>query len=199
MPSEDKDRPADESPKTQPATAGKSGISPAKVFTFFAIAICGCAADLWTKSWAFATLGMPGTGKTIWVWQDVFGFRTNLNFGALFGIGQGRVDLFVVAAIIAAIGVPLWFFIGRPRRDWTLTVALGMIMAGIGGNLYDRIGLAGEAMDRGVRDWIHVMIGDYAWPTFNIADSMLVCGAILLIFHAIFLDRPEKPSVEESK
>jgi lipoprotein signal peptidase len=38
---------------------------------------------------------------------------------------------------------------------------------------------------RAVRDWILVMIGKYEWPAFNIADSLLVCGAVLLVWHAL--------------
>ena len=180
----------DKTKKMSTSLPANSGFSIARIVTFVLLAVVGCTADLWTKAWAFAKLGMPGTSETMWVWTDVFGFKTNLNFGALFGIGQGKVDFFVIASIVAGIGVPLWFILGRPRRDWTLTVALGLIMGGIGGNLYDRLGLAGEAMQRGVRDWIHVMLGDYAWPTFNIADSLLVCGAIILIGHA-FLVSPD--------
>ena len=41
-----------------------------------------------------------------------------------------------------------------------------------------------------VRDFIHVMIGHWPWPTFNLADSSLVCGAGLLIWHA-FVTRDE--------
>ena len=43
-----------------------------------------------------------------------------------------------------------------------------------------------------VRDWILVMLGSYPWPTFNIADSMLVCGAILMVWQAFRGDGPRK-------
>jgi signal peptidase II len=45
-----------------------------------------------------------------------------------------------------------------------------------------------------VRDWILVMIGRWPWPTFNIADSMLVCGAILLVWHAFRHNPDRQPS-----
>lgn len=206
MASEEKDRPLDTSSHeeirptkdcTKVETASP-GFSPARVVVFLSLAIGGCAADLWTKAWIFAKLGLPGRSHVWWIWDDVFGFQTNLNHGALFGLGQGKVDFFVVASIIAGIGVPLWFFLGRPRRDWTLTVSLGLILGGICGNLYDRLGLPGET-GRAVRDWILVMLGDYHWPTFNIADSLLVCGAILMVFHATFLDRPTAKEAARKK
>jgi len=137
---------------------------------------------------------MPG-GPVWWIWQDRFGFQTSLNEGALFGLGQGGVPLFIALSVLAALGILYWLFFGGAARDRLLTVALGCIFAGIVGNLYDRLGLhglewglltplrAGEPV-RAVRDWILVMIFGHPWPNFNIADSALVCGAILLVWHA---------------
>jgi len=70
---------------------------------------------------------------------------------------------------------------------------------GIFGNFYDRLGLPGLVWPEGypghqggmpvhaVRDFILVMIGPWEWPNFNVADSGLVCGACLLIYHAFFV------------
>ena len=68
-----------------------------------------------------------------------------------------------------------------------------MVTGGILGNLYDRLGLWSTAADRvhAVRDWILISYGGYdlpvlghSWPNFNIADSLLVCGAGMLFWHA---------------
>ena len=48
-----------------------------------------------------------------------------------------------------------------------------------------------------VRDWILVMIGDYPWPNFNIADSCLVCGAILIGIYAVFAPNPNPKQIAE--
>lgn len=166
---------------------------------FFSLAILGCLADLATKSWIFGQLGMPG-GHTWWIWEGVVGFQTSLNEGALFGVGQGMVPIFAALSVVAALAIVWWLFVAGAARDLLLTVALGLITAGIFGNLYDRLGLPGlhwnfanALHDRGdpvfaVRDWILVMIGDWPWPNFNIADSLLVCGAGLLLFHAFRAD-----------
>lgn len=176
-----------------------------RYLVFFAIAAVGCLVDLLTKHWAFEKLGMPG-GRPWWLWQGVFGFQTSLNEGALFGMGQGFVPLFAVLSIVAAVAILFWLFVAGAARDWILTVALGLVMAGTFGNLYDRLGLhdlrwnfANRLHEVGdpvyaVRDWILVMIGRWPWPTFNIADSMLVCGAALLILHAIWTPRPQPAS-----
>ncbi len=125
---------------------------------FFSLAVGGCAADLATKSWIFAKLGMPG-GRTMWIWENYVGFQTSLNRGALFGLGQGQVWLFASLSFVAAAGILYWLFLAGGVRDGWLTVALGAIMAGILGNLYDRLGLwaAPGAIDldyHAVRDWI---------------------------------------------
>lgn len=172
---------------------------------YLSLAIVGCLADLATKSWIFRQLGMPG-GRTWWIWEGVFGFQTSLNEGALFGLGQGMVPVFAALSIAAALAIVGWLFVAGAARDLWLTVALGLITAGIFGNLYDRLGLPGlrwnfaNALHNpgdpvyAVRDWILVMIGDWPWPNFNIADSLLVCGAALLVIHAFRAEQPGPPA-----
>ena len=174
-------------------------VGPSRYLTYFALAVGGCLIDLATKHQVFASLGMPG-GETKWIWPEVFGhhfaFQTSLNEGALFGLGQGSVALLAVLSIAAAAAILYWLFFADAARSLLMTIALGSITAGILGNLYDRLGLpqlhwnfASHVHLQGdpvyaVRDWILVMLGSYPWPTFNIADSMLVCGATLMGWHA---------------
>jgi signal peptidase II len=164
---------------------------------FLAIACSGCVADLITKKLVFDWLGVPDQNShTHWLWTNVVGFQTSLNEGALFGLGQGFVPVFAGLSIIAAIGIFIWLFYAGAARDWLLTISLGCITAGIFGNLYDRLGLmnlvwlndgvhAPGTPVYAVRDYILVMIGSWRWPNFNVADSMLVCGAILLFWQAM--------------
>jgi len=164
---------------------------------FFSLAAVGLAADLATKHWAFDRLGPP-VSPTHWVWKDVFGFQTQLNPGALFGIGSDwRLMPYVTCAlsILAAAAIVVWLFVARAARDLLLTISLGCVTAGILGNLHDRLGLSavdGQPVHQ-VRDWILVMIFGYHWPNFNIADSLLVCGAGLVILHAFFAGEGNKP------
>jgi signal peptidase II len=162
---------------------------------FFALAIGVCVADLGAKTWMFRhhPIGDP----TAWVWNDVVGFQTTLNEGALFGMGQGLWPLFAALSLGAMIGIVVWLFPVGAAHDRLLTVALAFVTGGILGNLYDRLGLPGLVWPPGfgppagapvhaVRDYILVMIGPWHWPNFNIADSSLVSGATLLVFHAFF-------------
>jgi signal peptidase II len=169
-------------------------VPKSRYFVFFTIAAAGCLVDLATKSCVFAWLS--NRRQPYWVVPNLFGFQTNLNEGALFGMGQGMVVLFAVLSVAAAVGILYWLFMAKAARDLLLTVALACVMAGILGNLYDRVGLPGLTWQGSsplhaagdpvyaVRDWILVIIVRYHWPTFNIADSLLVCGAGMLIWHA---------------
>ncbi len=167
---------------------------------FFGSAVVGLIVDLATKKWVFDWLGSPPSGQTYWIWEDVLALKTSLNEGALFGIGQGQGTIFVVLSLLAVLGILLWMYWGGAARDWLLSLALGCVTGGTLGNLYDRLGwsnlrweYANELHEVGepvyaVRDWIYFKLIE--WPIFNIADSLLVCGAILLLWHAFWLDDP---------
>lgn len=170
---------------------------------FGGIALVGCTVDLLTKSWIFDYLGMPSPHRpSKWLIDGIFGVTTSLNEGALFGIGQGQGLVFSLLSVVAALGILYWLFVSQAAHDLLLTIALGSVTAGILGNLYDRLGLSGLKWDGSsnhpagehvyaVRDWLHFKIDHVIdWPIFNIADSLLVCGAALLILHALRTEHP---------
>ena len=170
---------------------------------FFSLAAGGCAVDLLTKHWIFQWRGMPRQNNVWWLWPNYVGIETALNQGALFGLGQGLVTLFATLSIAAACGIIIWLFVGGAARDGVLTFALGCVTGGIFGNLYDRLGLwGGRNQDgeliRAVRDWILLRYGDFTWPNFNVADSLLVCGAALLAWHAWHQEEPPESGVEST-
>ncbi len=122
----------------------RSAVPASRHIVFFAIVVGACAADLATKSCVFRWLGPPGMlREPWWLWKGVFGFQTSLNWGALFGMGQGFWPLFAALSVAAAVGIGVWLFGFGAARDWLLTVALALVTAGILGNLYDRLALHG--------------------------------------------------------
>jgi signal peptidase II len=162
---------------------------------FFGVAVGGCAIDLASKSWIFDRLGMPGRNQ-IWLWRPIFSLTTSLNEGALFGLGQGLTAVFAALLVAAAIFIIYWLFCAGAARDWVLTLTLALIAAGIFGNLYDRLGMHGlrwpGTAERvyAVRDWLYFRIdGVINWPVFNLADSLLVCGAVVLFWHVWTMQR----------
>ena len=174
---------------------------------FGVVAAVAATADLVTKSVAFAALGMPGSGRRVEIVPRILSFETNLNEGALFGMGQGFSAGFAAISLVAIVGI--LGLMSRPatRQDPWLVLALGLIVGGIVGNLYDRLGLPGLAWHappdrlgepvRAVRDWIHFQLpGVIDWPIFNLADSWLVAGAGLLLVST--LRRPAEAAAPEA-
>ncbi len=174
---------------------------------FGTIVTVALTADLATKESAFRQLGMPGMGNRYVLIPGIFVFETNLNEGALFGMGQGMGMVFATVATGALVGI-LWMVSSSATRasTWLLS-ALALISGGILGNLYDRLGLHGldwhAPLARvgqpvyAVRDWIHVTVpGVIDWPIFNIADSWLFIGACMLLVTAM---RPEPVAPEPAQ
>lgn len=161
---------------------------------FVSLAVVGSAIDLWTKAAVFSWLGAPNGQQNIyWLIPGYVGIETSLNHGALFGMGQGKVWFFVMMSFIALIGITVWLARYRAIEDWLLTTTLGVVCGGIIGNLYDRLGIWSDFKIYAVRDWIRFSYDTnaYVWPNFNIADSLLVCGAALLVWHAYQNPHPE--------
>ena len=160
---------------------------------FWLLAIGGCVIDLATKHYMFTQPALLAH-QIDWLWEGHLGFQLSLNEGALFGMGQGKVWIFAICAIAAAIAIPVWLFVYGAARDRAVTIALGCILGGVVGNLYDRLGLPGltwatwdpqrSGAVHAVRDFILVARrwppeGQFdVWPNFNVADALLVCGAI---------------------
>lgn len=176
--------------------------SPAKGWPLFGtVAMLAAAIDLASKTWIFGRLGMPGENQPIDLVPGILTLETNLNEGALFGMGQGMGAVFATVSVAAIVGIVA--LVSRPstRNDPSILIALGLIVGGIIGNLYDRLGLPGLTWHAplarqgdpvlAVRDWIHFTLpGVIDWPIFNLADSWLVIGAFALLFLS-FLESSE--------
>ncbi len=155
-----------------PATQLPAVKSPAAWARFVLVGACGVAADLWTKHLAFARLGYGPNARRVVLVPHLLRLETTLNGGAVFGMGQGLSLVFVIVSLVALAFV-VYVFMTSSRRQWVLHIALGLIMAGAIGNLYDRVFNHGL-----VRDFIHLQY--WRW-IFNLADAMLCIGVPLLI------------------
>lgn len=98
------------------------------------------------------------------------------NPGGVFGVFPGSGHLFTALSVLALglIGVLMWRWLGSEPRP-ALAAALAAVLAGAVGNLIDRLALGA------VRDFIHISVGRYGWPTFNMADIFITVGAIALV------------------
>jgi lipoprotein signal peptidase len=98
------------------------------------VAALGLTVDLWTKAWAFRTYAPHESRVLI---EDICNLELSLNPGALFGIGAGLAPVFVGASVLALLFV-LYLFANSNTSRWSMHVALGLVLAGAIGNLYDR-------------------------------------------------------------
>ncbi len=96
------------------------------------------------------------------------------NPGGAFSTNFGGATFYIVVASIAA-GLVIFYIIFSKERNYAMQLSLFAILSGAVGNLIDRVRF-GEVID-----WINVGIGSTRWPTFNIADSAIVVGLVILI------------------
>ena len=166
---------------------------PAWAILLSALAL-GLAADLLTKHYAFAAL-LDRPGHRVEVVPGLLGLRLSTNPGVVFGLPMPPVAILLatLGALIAAGAL----FAGSHRRSWGLHLALGTVLAGALGNAYDRLfsrvvfpGMVERV--REVRDFIDLHAGKLHWPTFNVADVLLVFGVAVILLHALRGTRPDK-------
>lgn len=148
--------------------------------------------DQTTKAWAVRRLRFGGDQEII---SGFLNFAYAQNTGVAFSMfddhgDSGRWGLSAVA-IIAGILV-LYYFWRVPRTHDRLLGALALLMAGIAGNVTDRLRLGF------VIDFIDVQFGSWHYPTFNVADMAIVIGAGLMMLD-IFLSRKKPKEAKAEK
>lgn len=164
-PADDTDQDIDSAPRSAP---------PRRIGVFVAVALCALTLDVVSKVLVVANLN-PGEQARLLdgaIYLDIA-----RNSGAAFSLGTGFTVLLTLIAI--AVAVVIVRTAKRLHSIWW-AVALGLILGGALGNLVDRIFRAPGFLRGYVVDWIS-LFGPNAehWPIFNLADSAIVCGAIL--------------------
>lgn len=142
--------------------------------------------DQSSKAWAVRAL-RAGDDRTIISGFLDFIYTENpgIAFGQMQGSGSFGRWFFVVLAIAAAAAV-LLYFLRTPRSDDRILGACALLLAGIAGNLTDRVRLGY------VIDFIAVHAGSWHWPTFNVADASITIGALLLAYDLVFGNKEKK-------
>lgn len=144
--------------------------------------------DQVTKAWAVSRLRF---GEDIPVISGLLNFAYAQNTGVAFSMlddhgNTGRWGLSAVAMIAGVL--VLYFFWKTPRSDDRILGALALLLAGIIGNVTDRMRLGF------VVDFIDVQFGSWHYPTFNVADMAIVAGAGLLILDMFLSKRQASDS-----
>lgn len=201
--------------------------SPRSWAILLLVTIVGISADLITKDWAFHSIAdspillereqllsnpnwtpIPMHDGVVAIPGRILSFRLVLNDGAVFGIGSQQRVFFIIFTFIA-LAIAGWIF-GRQstKKDTMAHIAIGLILAGGLGNLYDRIFIGR------VRDFMHLFPDrhlpfELSWPgsntevfpwIFNTGDALLLTGMGLLMIFFWCQPTPtsQKPDLEKS-
>lgn len=138
------------------------------------------ALDQATKAWVRHALE-PYAPHTVipHVLNWTLAFNRGAAFSFLIDASGWQVWLFGILAIVVSAGLAVWLA-RTPRRDWRTALPLALIIGGALGNLIDRIA-HGQ-----VTDFVQVYWRTWSWPAFNVADSAISVGAVLLIAFSLF-------------
>lgn len=217
-----------QSPPTGPAgdtrtTPQPAYRSPLAWVLLLGVLIVGLALDISTKYWSFAAVAdspvelnreqlladrsynpIPYHDGVRVLPGRLLDFRLVINRGAVFGLGADQRAFFIVFTLTALVVGLVVFSKFTTSRSHLAHVALGLVIAGGVGNLYDRI-VYGV-----VRDFLHMLPGwqlpfGWRWPgnnpeifpwIFNIADVMLLTGMALLMIHINLSDRRKQQQAQ---
>ncbi len=138
----------------------------------FLIALAVLAADQGTKTLALAGLSAVDPVRVL---GDYLRLVLRFNEGAAFSLSWGGPWVLVILSMLAAVFVTAALFRWRDKRP-VETACLGLVLGGALGNLLDRL-----LRDGRVIDFIDAGLGSRRWPTFNVADIAISCGAVLLV------------------
>lgn len=144
--------------------------------------------DIFTK---YLVVQNIAEGERINVIGSFFQLTLLYNRGGLFGIFQGYQNFFLILSIIVLCLIIL-FFIYEKMKSYAFCTAMSLITAGAIGNILDRI-----TWRKGVVDFIYIGNDNFfRWPAFNIADAVVVVGAVLLFIVFMKEDRKKKENYE---
>lgn len=146
---------------------------------WYVLAFVVIVLDQLTKHWATATIEYNSVER----FTSFFYFTLRHNFGAAFSMFEdgGGWQRWFLGSLKAIVSILLIYWIARLRNShWREPCALALILGGALGNLYDR------ALMGYVVDFIVFHYEQHAWPAFNIADSAISLGAVLLIWDTVF-------------
>ena len=162
-------------------------------FIGIAIAFVICLLDLYSKKYIFNLIDNHKNFNSL-IEQNypeikVFDFfslvkvwNTGVSFGMFSKIENSEI-IFVI--IQGGIGLALMFWLYQVKKIY-IAIALGLVIGGAFGNTVDRV------INGAVADFLDFYIGSYHWPAFNLADTAIFIGIMVLIFDEFFINKFKK-------
>ena len=138
--------------------------------------------DLATKAWVLSEFTLYESRRVL---GDFFRLTYTHNPGAAFGINIGEHSrIFFLVLALLALGVLVYLYLITPAFDRLRLWAVALVTGGAVGNIVDRI-----RFERGVVDFLDFGVAGFRWPVFNMADTAVTVGAILLLVSFYFEER----------
>jgi signal peptidase II len=154
------------------------------VIYYYILAIVIIAIDQLSKWFIVKTMEI---GESIPVIESFIYITSHRNPGAAWGILKGQMMFFYIVTTVV-IFVVIYYMKSYAKQSKLIGIGLALILGGAIGNFIDRI------FRKEVVDFLDVYIGSYNYPIFNIADSSLVVGVILVLIATFLDERKQKGS-----
>lgn len=156
----------------------KSYFIGATLFVTLAVLIL----DQFTKAYIVKTMSV---GDSYSVIPGFLNITSHRNTGAAWGILSGKMGFFFLVTIIV-LGLLTYFYVKEARGHFWMQMVISLLFAGALGNFIDRM-KNGEVVD-----FIDTYIFGYDFPIFNVADSSLTVGVILILILLLFDSKKNK-------
>ena len=158
-------------------------ISPGTSIAFFLLTLVLIGVDQWSKLWVIQDSLLQDGASHVLI-DGFLNFRYTFNTGAAWSfLADKSWGIYFLTGISVLASVVFLIFLIR-TSGWPkfLPFTFSLLLAGTVGNLIDRIRLGG------VIDFVDVVFGDWHFPTFNVADSLIVVGMIFLLVYILFFE-----------
>lgn len=123
--------------------------------------------------------------ESIVVIKNFFSITSHRNKGAAWGILENQMMFFYIITLVVVIGI-IYYMQKYAKENALLATSLGLLLGGALGNFIDRL------FRNEVVDFLDFKIINYNYPIFNIADSALFIGVVILIIYVIIDERKNK-------
>src|SRR2546423_3512291 len=152
---------------------------PSRIVLVAGVALAVFVADRITKAWVVENIPV-GTARPIA--GDYIRIVHAQNTGAAFGLLPERTTLLSILSVVAVLAI-VYYYRQIASSSWIVSATLGMQLGGASGNLLDRI------TQGYVVDFVDVGVGDIRFWAFNVADSSIVVGIVLVTAALWFEER----------
>ena len=146
----------------------------------YIVALTVLVIDQISKNIILNEMVIPKTIEVLPFFNLILAYNTGVSFSMF---SNNNPYILSVFALIICAGLMWWM---KSEQDKTIRIGLALIIGGAVSNVIDRF------LHGAVVDFLDFYIGSYHWPTFNVADSAICVGALLICLRSVFMKREKK-------